>query len=149
MRNDSFTLYHASGSRSGRTKMMLDRLELGYDTKVIDIRKDENKSDAYLGIHPLGLVPTLIHNEQVIFESAAQVMYLADLFPERDLCPPLGSELRATYLELFVLCASTMEPMAIQAWRSPEAPNAKETLHTVLRIFRGQAQRSLLYRAPL
>ena len=135
MKLGSFVLYHSVGSRSGRTKMMLDLLDVDYDLVPIDIRRDQHKDPRYLKLHPYGVVPTLIHNGRVILESAAQVMYLADLVPGRDLAPPLEDERRATYYELFVLGVSEMEARVIRAWQQPDTAESEAAIKTALDLY--------------
>ncbi|MEM9195210.1 MAG: glutathione S-transferase [Myxococcota bacterium] len=131
----SIVLYHSPGSRSGRTKMLLDLLELDYQTVIVDISKNENKDPSYLAINPYGVVPTLVHNDRVVFESAAQMMYLADLYSERGLAPALDDPCRATYVELFVLSPSEMERQVMGAWRNPDDPTSEKTIHGVLDLW--------------
>ncbi|MEM9073808.1 MAG: glutathione S-transferase family protein [Myxococcota bacterium] len=131
----AFVLYHSPGARSGRTKMMLDLIGAEYTLVEVDIRANENRRAEYLAINPFGVVPTLVHGDRVILESAAQLMYLADHFPECGLAPPLGDERRATYFELFVLAPATMEPLVIRAWRNPNAPESKKTIREALGLW--------------
>ena len=129
-----FFLYHSPGSRSGRTKMMLDRLELEYGLHTIDMARDEQKSEAYRRIHPFGLLPSLWYRGQVILESGAQVMFLADRYPQFGLCPPANSPLRARYIELFLLSSALIEPVARAAWQSPNDAEKQAAFRTGLRV---------------
>ncbi|MEO0975379.1 MAG: glutathione S-transferase [Pseudomonadota bacterium] len=130
-----FTLYHARGSRSARTKMMLDLLSLPYELVLVDTDAKEHKQAPYLALNPFGVVPTLVHGERVILESAAQVMYLADLHPERGFAPPLGSPLRAPYYEMFVLAPSVMESIVSHAWRNPDDPESAKAIELALGLY--------------
>ena len=130
-----FTLFHAPGTRSGRTKMLLDLLSLPYTLVPIDTKAGDHKTDAYLKLNPFGVVPTLQHGERVILESAAQAMYLADLVPERKMAPPIGAPERATYYELFVLAPSVMESMVVQAWRNPDDPESSKAIRQALALY--------------
>ncbi|MEO0424435.1 MAG: glutathione S-transferase family protein [Pseudomonadota bacterium] len=130
-----FTLYHSPGSRSGRTKMMLDLLALPYTLVPMDMRAGEHKDAAYLAINPYGVVPTLKHGSRVILESAAQVMYLAEADPTRALAPPVGTPERATYYEMFVLAPSVIEPTVGHAWRHPDAPESAKAIHRALSLY--------------
>lgn len=127
-----FILYHSPGARSGRTKMMLDLIGAEYSLVEVNVRNEENRRPEYLAINPFGLVPTLVHGERVILESAAQLMYLADRFPEAKLAPPPDDERRATYFELFVLAPAEMEPRVTRAWRNPSAPESKKAIREAL-----------------
>ena len=129
------TLFHSRGSRSGRTKMLLDLLEVPYELQVVDIRKDDHKRSSYLTINPFGVVPTLKHGERVILESAAQMMYLADLYPEAGMAPPLGSRARAAYYEMFVLGPSIIEPTVVHAWRHPDESSSGEAIRRALSVY--------------
>ena len=127
-------LYHAPRSRSGRVKLLLDLLELDYETRLIDTAAGENKTTDYLALHPFGRVPTLIHNDRVIIESGAQMMYLADLVPDKGLAPKIGTLDRATYYEWFVLQASMLEPLAVARITDPTNPATAEGMALVQRV---------------
>ena len=133
--NAPFTLFHSPRSRSGRTKMLLDLLELPYNLQLIDTQAGEHQDPKYLELNPFGVVPTLLHGERVILESAAQAMYLGDLLPERNMAPPVGTPERATYYELFVLAPSVMEPTVVHAWRHPEEPGSSEVIQRAFSIY--------------
>jgi len=48
-----------------------------YSTKLVDLSKDEQKSDEYLAINPYGKVPALKDGDFVMAESAAIMRYMA------------------------------------------------------------------------
>lgn len=114
---EALTLYHNPGSRSERVLKLLHLTGLPHD--VLSVSPETLKSPDYLAINPLGTIPTLVHGDRVILESAAQMMYLADLAPEKGLAPPLGSPERGRYYELFVLSVATIEPRAMPAIMDP------------------------------
>jgi glutathione S-transferase len=85
------TLYHAPQSRSSRMLWLLEEIGAPYETKIVTIRSaDGSGAVDPANPHPHGKVPTLVHDGQVIFESAAIALYLADLFPEAKLGPRVG-----------------------------------------------------------
>jgi len=45
------------------------------------------KSERYLAVNPMGKVPAIRHNGQVVTECAAMCAYLADVFPQAGLGP--------------------------------------------------------------
>ena len=130
-----FVLFHAQGSRSGRTKMMLDLLELPYELRPIELRSGDQKTASYLSVNPYGTVPTLLHETRTILESAAQLMYLAELVPDRPMAPEPGSPERATYYELFVLAPSVMETEVVNAWHHPEDPASADAIARALALY--------------
>ena len=61
----------------------------------------------------MGKIPTIVHNSTVITESAAICMYLADIFPSKQLAPELASPHRGAYLRWFLFAASCLEPAVL------------------------------------
>jgi glutathione S-transferase len=58
----------------------------------------------------MGKVPAIRHGDTVITETAAIAFYLADLFPEAGLAPPIGDTARGTYLRWPVFYHAAVEP---------------------------------------
>jgi glutathione S-transferase len=73
-------------SRGRITHWMLEELGEAYETRVVDYGTTMKAAD-YLAINPMGKVPALIHNGQIITEGAAIITYLADAFPKAGLMP--------------------------------------------------------------
>lgn len=65
------------------------------------------KSKEFLAINPMGKVPAIVHNGQVITECAAICAYLADAFPEKGLAPSLDN--RAEYYRWLFFSAGPLE----------------------------------------
>ena len=81
-------LYHAGQSNcSMRVRMVLEEKSLEWTSHHIDLRKAENVTPEYFGIHPKGLVPALVHDGVVIIESTDIINYLEERFPEPALQP--------------------------------------------------------------
>ncbi|MFV0544080.1 MAG: maleylacetoacetate isomerase [Marinicella pacifica] len=73
-----------------RVRIALNLKGLSYETKAIHLVKDggEQHSDAYRGVNPQGLVPSLVTAEgDVITQSMAIMEYLDELQPEPALLP--------------------------------------------------------------
>jgi glutathione S-transferase len=65
-------------------------LGLTLDTKLVDVRKGEHRTPAYLALNPNGKIPTLVDGDLVLWESNAIQCYLAsktdnDLWPKSNL----------------------------------------------------------------
>jgi glutathione S-transferase len=131
---DMITLYHRPGTRAGRVKMLVDLMEVDYRLEHVDNANGQNRSDAYLALNPFGSVPTLTHGDLVLLESGAQMMYLADLFPDRNMAPPLGTPERAKYYEWFVLNGATLEPLGAAGFLNPEDPEAVKGMHLSMHV---------------
>jgi glutathione S-transferase len=82
-------LFHADISNcSMRVRMVLAEKELPWTSHHLDLRKKETVTPEYFGIHPKGLVPTLVHNGVVHIESNEIIEYLDETYPD----PPLQPE---------------------------------------------------------
>lgn len=130
----TITLYHGPGTRSGRVKKLLDVLELPYELRLVDSSGQEHKRPEYLALNPFGVLPTLVHDGRTILESGAQMLYLADLVPDRGLAPAPVDPARATYYEWFVLTAATFEPAAMAHWADPGDEPARARFAQAMRI---------------
>jgi glutathione S-transferase len=82
----ALTFYTHPQSRGRITHWMLEEVGEPYETVVLDYATTM-KAPAYLAINPMGKVPALVHDGQVITEGAAIITYLADAFPAAGLMP--------------------------------------------------------------
>lgn len=71
----------------------------------------EHHSEAYRDINPQGLVPTLLHGEQVITQSMAICEYLDESFEESPLLPPGDPLLRARIRSMAQQVACDIHPL--------------------------------------
>jgi glutathione S-transferase len=70
-----------------RVKVVLAEKNLTYDTVPIDLRKQEQKTPAYLKLNPYGKVPVLIDDATVLYESLIINEYLNEKYPDPPLLP--------------------------------------------------------------
>jgi glutathione S-transferase len=124
--HSTVVFFHAPHSRSSVTRAMLEELGVPFDLVTLDLQRHEQRSDEYLAINPMGKVPALRHEGVLVTEQPAILMYLADLYPERNLAPPLGDPLRGSYLRWMVFYGSCFEPaiMDLSQKRAPMPPVA-------------------------
>jgi glutathione S-transferase len=83
--------YYAPMSTASITALVLE--ELGVDCEIIklDIARGDTKNPEFLKVNPNGRVPVLIHDDAVVWESAAITMYLGEMFGvDKKLYPPPG-----------------------------------------------------------
>ena len=91
-------LYHAGMSNcSMRVRMTLEEKSVPWTSHHRDLRRAENITPEYFGIHPKGLVPALVHDGVVIIESTDIIDYLDKTFPD----PPLRPTNEADLLEMY------------------------------------------------
>lgn len=63
---------------SNKVRFVANALGLAYTYRRIDLAKGENRTDAYVKLHPAGKVPVIDDDGFVLFESNAIIKYLAD-----------------------------------------------------------------------
>lgn len=107
------TFYHAPNSRSGGTRALLEELGVEYDMHVLNLKQNEQRQSPYTAVNPMGKVPAIWHNGELITEQPAVYLYLADLYPEKGLAPPIGDPLRGPYLRWMVFYGSCFEPALV------------------------------------
>jgi len=115
------TFFHAPQTRSGGTRALFEELGVDYDLHVLDIKAGETRKPEYLAINPMGKVPAIRHGEALITEQPAVFIYLADLYPEARLAPPIGDPRRGPYLRWLVFYGSSFEPAVVDKSMQREA----------------------------
>ena len=112
-------------SRSVVTDWMLKELELEHEQILVDLNSEENRTPAFLTINPMGKLPVLEDNGQIVTEVAAICTYLADKYIEKGLAPVFGSPKRAAYYRLLFLAGNTVEPALSLMASNIEYPDTK------------------------
>ena len=75
------TLYYAPGACSLASHIVLEESGEKYEAKRVDLAKGEQRTEAYLKIHPLGRVPALLLDDgQPLAENTAILPYLGKRF---------------------------------------------------------------------
>jgi ganglioside-induced differentiation-associated protein 1 len=73
---------------SQKLRIFLNLKGIPWQSHVVDLTKNENIGEWFLGINPRGLVPVLVHDGAVHIESNDIIMYLEKTFPQPRLIPP-------------------------------------------------------------
>ena len=126
----SIVLYGSQSTASLVVHWLLIELGIEHELKMLDFDKREQGSPEYLAINPQGRVPTLLIDGQVLTESAAIAMHLADLYPHTALAPAIGTPERAAYYRWMFFCAYTLMP-AHRGWFYPDEPAGEENIGKV------------------
>ncbi len=93
-------------SRGRIVRWMLEEVGAPYETVVLDYASSMKAAD-YLAINPMGKVPAIVHDGQVVTEGAAICAYLAEAFPEAGLAPTAAE--RAPYYRWLFYAAGPVE----------------------------------------
>lgn len=117
----SIVLYGSPSTASLVVHWLLIELGIEHEIRMLDFGRGEQTSSDYLAINPQGRVPTLVIDDQVLTESTAIAMQLADLYPDAGLAPAVGTPARGDYYRWMAFCAYTLMP-AYRAWFYPHEP---------------------------
>jgi glutathione S-transferase len=108
----SFTLYGDLGSGAFSAEAALAEAGAPYTFELVSLEKGEQKQPAFLAINPSGKMPALrLPEGEVITESAAILLTLADHFPQARLLPPQASNDRALAYRWLAFMASEIYPI--------------------------------------
>ncbi|KQN14371.1 MULTISPECIES: glutathione S-transferase family protein [unclassified Sphingomonas] len=102
----TLTLYSNPMSRGRIARWMLEETGAAYDTVMLDYATTM-KEAPYLSVNPMGKVPAIVHNGNVVTECAAICAYLADAVPEAQLAPTADE--RADYYRWLFYAAGPLE----------------------------------------
>lgn len=119
------TLFHAPNTRGTGALTLLEELGADYELHALNMKTGEHRAAAFLAINPMGKVPAIRHGDAIVTEQVAVYLYLADLYPEAQLAPPLGDAERGPYLRWMAFYGSCFEPAVIdRALNREPAPQA-------------------------
>ncbi|WP_162046553.1 glutathione S-transferase family protein [Vibrio taketomensis] len=105
----SITLFYYPRSASLAPHLMLHHVQADYQLKLVDKKTDSQKSASYLRLNPTGRIPTLVMDEQPIFESAAICIHIAESFADFRLIPELGQPLRPLFFQWLTYLNNTLQ----------------------------------------
>lgn len=84
----SLVLYNAPQSTcSQKVRICLWEKELEFSEKKLDLFKGDQLTPEYKVLNPNGVVPTLIHDDEIIIDSSVIIEYLDEAFPDVPLSP--------------------------------------------------------------
>jgi glutathione S-transferase len=115
------TLFHAPQSRSSRFVWLLEEIGAPYEIEYISIGSRPGGASAN-NPHPHKKAPALVHDGELIHESAAIALYLADAFPAAGLGPKIGEKGRGEFVTWLAYYAGVIEPAMVAkatSWESP------------------------------
>jgi glutathione S-transferase len=87
----SLTLYYAPMSTASITELVVEELGIPVEKVKLDIKAGDTKKPEFMKLNPNALVPVIVHDGTVLWESAALTMYLGETFGvEKKLYPAAG-----------------------------------------------------------
>lgn len=73
-------LYGSTRSRATIVQWYLEELGVPYEFVMLDMQNGENRQPEYLGINPMGKVPSIVDGDLKLWESGAILLYLAEKY---------------------------------------------------------------------
>jgi glutathione S-transferase len=85
----AFTLYNAPQSTcSQRVRFVLNAKGLAFEEKKLDLLAGDQLKPDYLALNPNGVVPTLVHDGDVVIDSTVIIEYLDEVVPQGETFTP-------------------------------------------------------------
>jgi len=112
--------------------ILLEEIGAQYQLVFVNLSGGAHKRPDHLRLNPNGLIPVLVQNDLVLYESAAICLHLIDTHPGCDLAPVVGSPGRATFYQWLMWFTSTLQP-ALSMYLHPHKCANELTTHAELR----------------
>ncbi|TYB86103.1 glutathione S-transferase family protein [Oceaniovalibus sp. ACAM 378] len=106
-------LYGTPPTRALRAIWLINELEIDCEIVEVDMGIGEHKNPQMLALNPTGKLPVLVDGDDVISESCAIQLYLAEKFPEKGFMGANLSERGQIYRWMFFLATEIEQPL----WR--------------------------------
>lgn len=103
-----YTLYYSPGACSMAIHIALNECNQQVQLQKVDLAAGQNRSDEFKKINPRGQVPVLVDDGYVIYEGAAQLIYLLEKH-NSPLLPKSGKE-RTDALQWLMFCNASLHP---------------------------------------
>ncbi|WP_162914436.1 glutathione S-transferase family protein [Taklimakanibacter lacteus] len=112
-----YRLYGRPGSGSVVVEAILETAGTPYEVELVERSPDGQVPEKLARVNPLGQVPALrLPDGEIMTESAAISIYLADKYPKIDLAPPVADPARSRYLRWIVYLATNIYMTDLRAY---------------------------------
>jgi glutathione S-transferase len=116
-------LYHREGAgRPPRVRWALEEAGATYEYVVMD--SEAGRGEEHARRHPLGRVPVLESDEGLLFESAGLCLHIADLHPDAELIPAIGTHERALVYQWAFFAMTELETAMLRAYSARRGSDA-------------------------
>ncbi|NQZ30634.1 MAG: glutathione S-transferase family protein [Oceanospirillaceae bacterium] len=104
-----YQLYYYPNNASLAPHLLLNHMQLDYELLLVDKKTNSQKSADYLKLNPAGRIPTLVVDNQALFESPAICIHLCETHPEHHLMPAIGDPLRPLFFQWLTYMNNTLQ----------------------------------------
>ena len=125
----NWIIYGDKGSGAFAAEAALAEAGAEREFREISLQRDEQRSPEFLAINPAGKIPALqLPEGEVITESLAMLLVIAERYPAAGLMPPIGTSARAHALRWLAFMASEIYPIVeIEDYPSRFVPEGAES----------------------
>jgi len=108
----NWIIYGDKGSGAFAAEAALAEAGAEWEFREISLERNEQRSPDFLAINPAGKIPALqLPEGEIITESLAMLLVVAERYPEAALLPPVGTAARARALRWLAFMASEIYPI--------------------------------------
>ena len=104
-----FKLYYYPNNASLAPHFLLHHVKADYELVLVERESNRHKSADYLKLNPAGRIPTLVDDEQPIFESPAICIHICESYPEYELIPAIGDRKRPLFFQWLAFLNNTLQ----------------------------------------
>lgn len=112
-------LHYFPDNASLAPHLLLAETRADYELRLVDRKSNAQKSKDYLKLNPAGRIPTLVHDDLVVFESPAICIYICEIDLASQFIPPLGHANRPLFFQWLTYLNNTLQS-EFMLWRYPE-----------------------------
>lgn len=113
------TLYYYPDNASFAPHLLLKETGLDHELCLVDRTKNAQRDQEYLRLNPAGRIPTLLLQDQAIFETPAVMIAICEADPEQRFIPPFGHQTRPKFFQWMAYLNNTLQA-EFMVWRYPE-----------------------------
>lgn len=104
-----YTLYDGYQTGGAVVRAALAEIGADFDVVITDLRRKDQQSTEYTRVNPRQQVPALLMQDgEVMTETAAILLHLADRHPEAGLLPEPGTKAHGQVLRWLIFCATNL-----------------------------------------
>ena len=127
-----FKLYYYPNNASLAPHFLLHHVQADYELVLVEREKDTHKSADYLKLNPTGRIPTLVVDDQPIFESPAICIHICESHPEYELIPLLGDPKRPLFFQWLAFLNNTLQAELMVRYYPHRHTNDKRNIPSVI-----------------
>jgi len=123
-----YTLYHCPITCSTAVLITLEIIGVEHKVEIIGLFQNEQFSEQFLAINPLGKVPVLKTKEHILTQGEAILIHLSHKYPEAALMPDLATSEGADALKWLNFVASTVHGHFSRVFQPERIANEHEVV---------------------